>query len=128
MSQDEQEIRQLIETWMESMRLGYTKRALSVIADDTAFFLPGHARLAKADFEAASITMPTFIREVDSQVEEVKIYGDVAYCVNRLTVITIPRKGGDTLTRQGYALTILEKRQGAWKIVRDANTLSAVDT
>ncbi len=110
------------------MRLGYTKRALSVIADDTAFFLPGHARLAKADFEAASITMPTFIREVDSQVEEVKIYGDVAYCVNRLTVITIPRKGGDTLTRQGYALTILEKRQGAWKIVRDANTLSAVDT
>jgi len=127
LSQDELEIRQVIETWMESMRIGYTKRALSVIADDAVFLLPGHSRLAKADFEAAHVTMPTFIREVASDVEEVNIHGDVAFCINRLTVITTNRKGGDVLTRKGYSITVLEKRQGAWLIVRDANTLTTAE-
>ncbi len=127
MDQDEQEIRDVIETWMESMRIGYTKRALSVIAEDTAFLMPGHGRLGKADFEAAHVTMPIFVREIKSEVEEVKVHGNIAYCVSKLDVVTTSRKDGDKLVRKGYALTILEKRQGIWMIVRDANTLSTVN-
>jgi hypothetical protein len=43
-----------------------------------------------------------------------------------LRVVATPPGGGPSTTRAGHTLTILEKRNGRWVILRDANLLAPV--
>ena len=61
-----------------------------------------------------------------SEIEEIAVAGDFAYCRTRLSV-TVTSKHGDTpMQRTGHTLSILRKGDdGKWQLARDANLLGA---
>lgn len=55
MSSDEQEIRNLVATWMAATKAGDIERVLSLMAEDVVFLLPGQPpMIGKSAFAAAA--------------------------------------------------------------------------
>lgn len=54
MQNDEQEIRQLVSTWMAASKAGDVEKVLSLMADDVVFLVPGQPPMRKADFAVAA--------------------------------------------------------------------------
>ena len=54
MQSDEQEIRQLVSTWMTASKAGDVDTILSLMADDVVFLVPGQPVMRKADFAVAA--------------------------------------------------------------------------
>lgn len=52
MQNDEQEIRQLVSTWMTATMAGDVDKVLSLMAGDAVFLVPGHPVMRKPDFAA----------------------------------------------------------------------------
>ena len=128
MANDEQEIRQLVATWMAATKAGDVETVLSLIADDVVFLIPGQPVMRKADFAAASRSQasgdaPRF--DGSSEIQEIKILGDWAFMWTKLTVVITP-PGAQQFTRAGHTLTILNKQNGKWVLARDANLLAPV--
>jgi uncharacterized protein (TIGR02246 family) len=122
---DEQQIRQLIATWLSASKAGDTEKVLNLMADDVVFLLPGQPPMrGKAGFAAAQGPMDQFEVDAIGKVEEIKVLGDWAYCWTTLTVVVTPRDGGKAVKRSGNTLSLLQKQRGGWVIVRDANTLT----
>ena len=125
---DEQDIRELVSTWMAATRAGDTETLLSLMSDDVVFLTPGQAVMDKAGFAAAALTQtghaaPTF--EGRSEIQEIRILGDWAFMWTTLTVV-ITAQGGQSMTRAGHTLSILKKHNGKWVLARDANMLAPV--
>src|SRR3954469_1262243 len=126
MSNDEQEIRQLVTTWIEATKAGDTETVLSLMADDVVFLVTGQPpMIGKAAFAAAMRAQsgqgrPQF--EGESEIQEIQVLGDWAYMWTKLTVV-FTRPDGSPLTRAGNTLTILKKQNGKWVLARDANML-----
>jgi ketosteroid isomerase-like protein len=55
------------------------------------------------------------------------LLGDWAYCWNKLSVTMTPNDGKPPVKRAGNVLSILQKQNGRWVIVRDANMLGVVE-
>lgn len=129
MQNDEQEIRQLVATWMSATKAGDIEIVLGLMADDVVFLLPGHPpMMGKAAYAAASKPPPG--REApkfegNSDIQEIKILGDWAFMWSKLTVAVTPPGGAESMTRSGHALTIFNKQNGKWLLARDANMLTA---
>jgi uncharacterized protein (TIGR02246 family) len=129
MQNDEQEIRQLVSTWMTASKAGDVDTVLSLMSNDAIFLVPGQPVMRKADFAAAAHAQaapdaPAF--DGASEIQEIKIVGDWAFMWARLTVIVTPPGNAESITRKGYTLTILTKENGKWVLARDANLLSPV--
>jgi uncharacterized protein (TIGR02246 family) len=127
MNTDEQEIRQLVETWMAATKAGDMDKVLTLMADDVVFLRTGQAPMVgKAAFAAAAQPQrgqspPKF--DGTSEIQEVKVLGDWAFMWTKLKVVgTMP--DGKTNTRSGHTLTILKKQSGRWQLARDANMLA----
>ena len=55
MQSDEQEIRQLVATWMAATKAGDIETVLSLMAEDVVFLRPGHPpMIGKSAFAAAA--------------------------------------------------------------------------
>src|SRR5689334_12255268 len=131
MSNDEQEIRQLVANWMAATKAGDADKVLSMITDDVVFLLPG--KMMRHDEFAAAVRAqasqvgntggapPTI--DGKSDVQEIKVLGDWAFMWTNLTVTVTP-SGGSTTTRSGHTMTIFTKRDGKWLLARDANLLA----
>jgi len=125
MPSDEQEIRQLIETWLSASKAGDTKTVLNLMTDDVVFLIAGHAPIrGKAEFEASQSAFKNFDLEATSDVQEIRVFGEWAYVWTNLSIVVTPRNGGATIKRAGNTLSILQKRDGNWAIFRDANMLT----
>src|SRR5215831_20278839 len=129
MQSDEQEIRQLISTWMAATKAGDVETVLSLMADDVVFLVPGQPVMRKADFAVAARAQsgqegPQF--DGTSEIQEIKILGDWAFMWTKLTVVVTPPRGAQSMTRAGYTLSILKKQNGKWVLTRDANMLAPV--
>lgn len=129
MQNDEQDIRQLVSTWMAATKAGDIETVLSLMADDVVFLVAGQPVMRKADFEAAARAMskagaPAF--DGSSEIQEIKVLGDWAYMWTKLTVVMAPPDGRPPVTRAGHTLTILHKQNGKWVLARDANLLTDV--
>lgn len=129
MQNDEQEIRQLVSTWMVATKAGDINKVLSLMSDDVVFLVTGQPVMRKADFAAAAQAMsgagaPKF--DGTSEIQEIKILGDWAFMWTKLTVVVTPPGGGQSITRAGHTLTILKKQDGKWVLARDANMLATV--
>ena len=127
---DEQEIRQLISTWMTATKAGDIDKVLSLMSDDVVFLVPGQPVMGKAKFEAAARAQsagnaPQF--DGTSEIQEIKVLGDWAFLWTKLTVAATPPGGGPTIKRAGHTLTILKKQNGQWVLARDANLLVRVN-
>jgi uncharacterized protein (TIGR02246 family) len=126
---DEQQIRDLVATWMSASRAGDTDSVLSLMTDDVVFLVAGQPPMRKADFAAAARAQagtdaPTI--DGESDIEEIVVVGDVAYLRARLTVTVTPPQGGKPMRRAGYTLTVLRRQNGRWLLARDANLLVPV--
>ena len=129
MQSDEQEIRQLVSTWMAATKAGDVETVLSLMADDVVFLVPGQPVMRKADF--AVVARAQFGQEAPqfdgtSEIQEIKIFGDWAFMWTKLTVVVTPPGGSQSMTRAGYTLSILKKQNGKWVLARDANMLAPV--
>jgi uncharacterized protein (TIGR02246 family) len=127
MSNDEQKIRDLIATWMRASERGDLQQVVRLMAEDVVFLTPGNAPMrGREAFSAASRAMaPKFRIEGTSEVQEIRVTGDWAYCWTKLSVTMTPRDGGEPKLRSGEALTILRRNtDGAWVVYRDANLLA----
>src|SRR5262249_45358409 len=113
MTTDEQQIRALVATWIESTKSGDTETVLSLMSEDVVFLLPGQPpMIGKAVFAAAMQTQPGQPRpqfDGKSEIQEIQIAGDWAFMWTKLTV-TITPPGGQTMTRAGHTLSVLKKQ------------------
>ena len=122
---DEEAIRQLVQTWMAASKAGDLSKILSLMADDVIFMVPGRQPFGKEAFKASSQDMKDVRIEGSSDIQEIRVLGDWAWMRNYLKVTITPPQG-PSLARSGYTLTILQKNSaGNWVIARDANLLSA---
>jgi len=130
MQSDEQEIRQLVTTWMNASKAGDLETVLSLMADDVVFLVAGQSpMIGKAAYEAAAQAHTGQGRpEIDgrSEIQEIKVLGDWAFIRTKLTVVITPPGGESPITRAGHTLSILKKQEGRWVLARDANMLSPV--
>ena len=129
MQNDEQEIRQLVSTWMTASRAGDIETVLSLMADDVVFLVPGQPGMSKADFAVAAraqsgLEAPQF--DGTNEIQEIKILGGWAFMWTKLTVVVTPPDGAQSMTRAGHTLSILTKPSGKWVLARDANMLAPV--
>jgi len=127
---DEKEIRQLYDNWIESTIKGDLELAHQCIADDALFFVPGVGEMDKKTFAAAaaggSPEDSPIKFDLDSKLREIKVFRDHAYMWIESTLVMTPKNGDPATKMAGHSLSILEKRDGRWQILRDANTLTAV--
>ena len=124
MSEDERAIRDLIATWMEASKAGDMKTVLGLMSDDVVFTVPGRT-FGKQEFAAASEGMKGMNFEAVSEVLEIEVLGNRAWCRTRLSMTVTP-PNAKPVKRSGYTLSILRKNpDGKWVIARDANLLAA---
>lgn len=130
MNSDEQEIRQLVATWIDATKTGDTDVVLGLMAEDVVFLVTGQPpMIGKAAFAAAMQAQsgqgrPQF--DGKSEIQEIQVLGDWAYMWTKLTVVFTPPGGALPVTRAGNTLTILKKVNGKWLLTRDANMLAVV--
>jgi uncharacterized protein (TIGR02246 family) len=127
---DEEQIRELVQTWMSATKAGDIDTVLSLMADDVVFLIAGQPpMIGKAAYAAAARGQPNQERprfDGRSEIQEIKVLGDWAYMWTKLRVVVTPPGGGRSITRAGHTLTILKKHNGKWVLARDANMLSPV--
>ncbi len=130
LNSDEQEIRDLFDSWLTATTEGNLDLAYHCIADDALFFVPGASEMDKASFaQAAAGVSPEespFTFDINSKIRELKLFGDYAYLWTETSLVMTPKNGNSATKMAGSSLSILHKRDGRWQIFRDANTLSPV--
>jgi uncharacterized protein (TIGR02246 family) len=129
MQNDEQEIRDLVSTWMAATKAGEVEKILSLMSDDVIFLMPGQAVMRKPGFAAAARAQTgkdaqTF--EGTSEIQEIMILGDWAFMWTKLRVVVTVPGSPHSMTRAGHTLSILKKENGKWMLARDANMLAPV--
>jgi uncharacterized protein (TIGR02246 family) len=124
MEKDEQEIRSLIATWLRATRAGDIDTVLSLTTPDVVFLVPGQPpMLGQAAFgEALRAVLGKHAIESTSEVEEVVVSGDLAYCRSLLQVTVTSKHDNMPMQRSGHTLSILRRcDDGKWRLARDAN-------
>lgn len=121
---DEQAIREVVETWMTASQTGDIDTVLGLMTDDVVFMVPGHEPFGKEAFAAAAAGLKGMRLKGRNDIREIKVLGDWAYLRNHIDMeMTLP--DGTTTRRAGYTLTILAKgSDGRWRLTRDANLLT----
>ncbi|MEN3293658.1 MAG: hypothetical protein V7642_2911, partial [Burkholderiales bacterium] len=112
MQSDEEQIRQLVATWMAASKSGDVDTVLNLVADDIVFLVPGRPPMRKAEFADLSRAQstqggPTI--DGTSEIQEIKILNDWAFMWTKLTVVATPPDGSPPVERAGHTLTILKK-------------------
>ena len=127
---DEQEIRDLFNNWIKSTIEGDLELARQCIADDAVFFVPGAGEMDKETYaQGAAGGSPEdspIDFDLDSKLREIKVFGDHAYLWIESTLVCTPKNGDPASTMAGHSLSVLEKRESRWQIIRDANTVTVV--
>ena len=127
MHDDERAIRELILSWMLATQVGDIAHLKLLVAEDIVFLATGQAPIRGRDAFAAAFAaaLEKFEIHPSSDIQEIKSFGDHAYCWNDLSVTMKSRSDGSVVQRTGAALTILRKKaNGRWVIARDAIMLS----
>jgi len=128
MESDERAIREVHSSWIDAVNAGDLARLLTLMADDVVFLNPGKEPLGRREFPSGFLTghQRSWIHCV-SEIEEVAVFGEVAYTRCRDSLSVKPRAGGEATELAGHRITIYRKQpDGLWRLSRDAHTLSPV--
>jgi uncharacterized protein (TIGR02246 family) len=130
MQTNEQEVRELVATWIEATKAGDADTVLSLMAEDVVFLVTGQSpMIGKSAFAAAmqaqSSQGPAQF-DGESEIQEIQVLGDWAYMWTKLSVVVTPPGGAPPMMRSGHTLSVLKKQAGKWVIARDANMLSPI--
>jgi uncharacterized protein (TIGR02246 family) len=102
MQSDEQAIRNLIATWHRATAEGDLSRLLTLMSNDVVFLTAVQPPMSKEAFAAGFQAMLTHARiESNSEIKEIRAFGDWAYCWSHLSVIVTPRKEGKPVPAAG---------------------------
>ena len=129
MPSDEEQIRQLVATWMAATKSRDAERVLELMTDDVVFLAAGQPPMDKNAFAAqAGAQAGSKAPAIDgsSTIDEIQVMGDWAFMRSRLTVVVTPADGSPPMERSGPTLSILRKEGGRWRLARDANLLAPV--
>lgn len=129
MPSDEEQIRQLVTTWVAATKDGDVPAILNLMSDDVIFLVPGRPPMRKSEFASqARAQAGEKAPDIDgtSEIQEIKVIGDWAFMWTRLSVVITPRDGSPPAERAGHTLSVLKKEQGKWLLTRDANLLAPV--
>ncbi len=108
--------------WLAASQAGDLQAVLNLMTDDVVFLVPGQPPFGKQAFAAMSEGMKAVRIEGTSDIQEVRVFGDVAYLRNHLRITITPLGGGPAMHRSGPTLSILHKEaDGRWRLARDAN-------
>ena len=124
---DEQAIRDLVTEWQRATATGDLPGLLRLMSEDVVFLAPGQPPLrGREAFANAFRSALQHVRiDATSEIQEIRVAADMAYCWNHFSVTTTTLDSGLPKYRTGYTLTVLRKtRTGAWVVTRDANMLS----
>ena len=126
MSNDEQKIRELIDTWLSASAKGDVSQVLELMDEGVVFLVVGQPPMRGRDAFAKSFrALSQFRVEGTSDIQEIKVLGDWAYAWNYLTVTMTPISGGASMQQAGNVLSIFRKNtDGRWVLFRDANLLT----
>lgn len=127
MHEDEQAIRQLINEWQDATAAGDVERLRTLMADDVVFLMPGQSPMygRQAFLAAFQEGLKHYRIESHSEIRELRVEAEFAYCWTYLSVMVTPHQQGLPMRRSGDILSILKKQPGrGWVIVRDANMLT----
>ncbi len=128
MSTDQEAIRQLIETWLRATREGDVDAVLALMGPDVVFLVAGQPPMEGREAFAHGLRglLANGAIESTSEIDEITVSGDMAYCRTRLSVTVTSKHGKLPLQRTGHTLSILRKgSDGKWLLTRDANMLAA---
>lgn len=128
MNDDEEAIRRLIGTWLSATRAGDVDAVLALMSPNVVFLVAGQPPMQGRDAFAQGLraVLTTHAIESKSEIDEIAVEGNIAYCRTRLEVTLTSKHGGTPLLRKGHTLSILRKGvDGKWLLTRDANMLSA---
>jgi len=125
MTEDEREIRQVVDTWMQASRAGDVATVLSLMTEDVVFTTPGQEPFGRAEFEAAMRGGGGAQVEGSTEIVELQVNGDWAFTRNRIA-LTITPPAGAPMKRRGYTLTLFRRdADRRWRLFRDANLATA---
>ena len=125
---DEQLIRELVAKCMSATESGDIATVLSLMTDDVVFLVAGQPPFGKQRFaEAMKPASGALASKIEgrSEIQEIRVSGDMAYMWTRLEVDVTP-PGGQPIRRSGHTLSVLHKKDGQWRLARDANRLAPV--
>lgn len=128
MNQDEQAIRQLVETWLDATQAGNVSAVLSLMSEDVMFMSAGQPPMVGREAFARGLNkvLSENVIESTSDIAEIVVSGDLAYCRTRLSVTITSKHGNLPILRSGDTLSILRKgADGQWVLTRDANMLAS---
>lgn len=118
-------IRELLDAWQQATADGDTEKVLGLMTEDVVFMVAGRAPFGKREFAASAAGSKGVRIESKSEIVELRVVGDFAWCRTRLDV-QMTQENGEATRRSGYTLTILQKQtHGAWLLARDANLLTS---
>jgi uncharacterized protein (TIGR02246 family) len=124
---DKQAIRDLMETWLQASVAGDLPTILTLMSDDAVFLVPGQPPMqGKYAFAEAFQAMISAVRiEALSDIQQIQVDGDLAWCWNHVTLTITPRNGGQPSRRTGYTLSVLRREPGGnWVVIHDTNLLT----
>lgn len=117
---DEQAIRNSVETWLAASKKGDLSTLLDLLADDVLFIVPGKEPFGKEAFAAAQKQMKDVEIDARIDIKEIGVAGDWAWMRSFLD-LTFTREG-KSAKHSGHILNIWQKNSaGHWVIKRDAN-------
>ena len=121
MTDDERQIRDLVESWMSARKAGDLSGMLDLMTDDVVFMVPGREPFGKAEFVANGESVRGASLEGRAEIREIEIFGPRAIIRNRIEVV-LRNPGAPPRRLSGYAMSVLRKEaDGRWRLARDAN-------
>ena len=124
LTEDEQAIRKVIETWMRASQSGDTATVLSLMTEDAVFTVAGREPFGREVFQAAASGTNAAQIDGTNEIVELQVLGDWAFTRNRID-LTVTPPAGEPVRRSGYTLTLFRKgADGHWRLARDANLLT----
>ena len=124
---DEQAIRESVETWLAASKKGDLSTMLDLLADDVLFIVPGKEPFGKEAFAAANHDQMKDV-ELDASIDikEIQVAGEWAWMRSFLN-LTFTREE-KSARHSGHILTIWQKNSAdRWVIKRDANFVKPED-
>ena len=129
MTQYEQAIRRWFDDWMKATKVGDLELARKLIADDAIFLVPGAGQMDKESFAAAATASdPNTEFELDCSIQEIKLLGDHAWLLSTISLTMTDKSTKSQSLMKGDGLSILRRQGDDWVVMRDSNTMVAVES
>ena len=124
---DEDKIMDVLRSWRRATANGDLSELLPLMAENVVFLAAGQPPLCGRDAFASHVraALEKVRLEPTSELQEIGVAGDFAYCWNNVVLTVTPRDPAPELRLAGPDLTILRREpDGRWVVFRAASMLT----